>query len=56
MGMTLASWHRHQQPDNPHFDFVLNEEAILRRIAAIAEIRSPEVAAAMASHAARPGA
>jgi Ser/Thr protein kinase RdoA (MazF antagonist) len=56
MGMTLASWHRYQQPDNPHFDFVLNEDAIRRRMTAIAEIRSPKVEAAMASHATRAGA
>jgi hydroxylysine kinase len=41
VGMALAAWHRHVHPDNPHFD--LTEEAILRRLAAIAEMRSPEV-------------
>ena len=41
VGLSLASWHRHVHPDNPHFD--LTEEAILRRTAAIAEMRSPEV-------------
>ncbi|HEY6434321.1 MAG TPA: phosphotransferase [Acetobacteraceae bacterium] len=40
MGLTLASWHRHSQPDNPHFDFV--EETVARRLAAISEIYSSE--------------
>lgn len=40
MGLTLASWHRHAQPDNPHFDFV--EATISQRLAAINEICSPD--------------
>ncbi len=46
MGLTLASWHRHAQPDNPHF--TLTEERIRRRMTDIAEIRAPEVAQAIA--------
>ena len=40
MGLTLASWHRHSQPSNPHFH--LTEETIDRRLAAISEVYSPE--------------
>ena len=45
MGLTLASWHRHAQPDNPHF--TLTEERIVGRMTSIAEIRSPEVEATL---------
>ena len=38
MGLALASWHKHSQPDNPHFD--LSETAINRRLAAMAEVRA----------------
>jgi Ser/Thr protein kinase RdoA (MazF antagonist) len=31
MGLTLSSWHRHTQPENPHFD--LSDAAIQRRLA-----------------------
>jgi len=40
MGLTLASWHRHSQPTNLHFN--LTEETIDRRLAAISEVCSPE--------------
>ena len=41
MSLILQAWHRHVQPDNPHYG-LLTEDEILRRLAAIAEIRSPE--------------
>ena len=46
LGLTLASWHRHTQPDNPHFD--LSEPAIRRRLATIAEFRTPGLSAFLA--------
>ena len=39
LGMTLASWHRHTQPDNPHFD--LTGAAIERRLELIGKLRAP---------------
>ena len=45
MGTTLASWHRHTQPDNPHFD--LSEAALLRRLAFITALRAPAMAHAL---------
>lgn len=42
MGLTLASWHRHMQPDNPHFD--LSDAAIQRRLAIIAAFHAPSMA------------
>jgi Ser/Thr protein kinase RdoA (MazF antagonist) len=45
MGLTLASWHRHKQPDNPHF--TLTDESFQRSMTAIAEIHSAEVAQAV---------
>jgi Ser/Thr protein kinase RdoA (MazF antagonist) len=40
MGLALASWHRHSQPDNPHFDLL--HATIDHRLAAIAEVLSIE--------------
>jgi Ser/Thr protein kinase RdoA (MazF antagonist) len=36
LGLTLAAWQRHTQPDNPHFD--LSEAAIARRLDAIGRL------------------
>jgi Ser/Thr protein kinase RdoA (MazF antagonist) len=38
LGLTLASWQRHTQPDNPHFD--LSVAAVERRLAVIAALRA----------------
>lgn len=45
LGLTLASWHRHTQPDNPHFD--LSEEAVRKRLAVIARFRAPGLGVAL---------
>ncbi|HSU04574.1 MAG TPA: phosphotransferase, partial [Acetobacteraceae bacterium] len=41
MGLVLASWHRHSQPDNPHFGRV--QTTIDQRLATMAEICRPEM-------------
>jgi hypothetical protein len=46
LGLTLASWHRHTQPDNPHFD--LSDAAVERRLGVIAGYRAAGVAAGFA--------
>ena len=40
MGLVLQVWHRHVQPDNPHYA-VLSESEILGRLRHIADIRTP---------------
>lgn len=45
LGMTLAAWHRHTQPDNPHFD--VSDAAYERRLGVIAGLRDPAVAQAV---------
>ena len=45
LGMTLASWHRHTQPDNPHFD--LSDATFERRLGVIAGLREPGLVAAV---------
>ena len=39
MGTTLSAWHRHSQPDNPHFE--VTEATIRRRLALMAALHSP---------------
>ena len=45
LGMTLASWHRHTQPDNPHFD--VSDATFERRWGVIAGLREPGLVAAV---------
>jgi Ser/Thr protein kinase RdoA (MazF antagonist) len=45
MGLALAAWHRHSQPDNPHFE--LTEATIDRRLAAINAVYSNETRQAL---------
>ncbi len=45
LGMTLASWHRHTQPDNPHFD--VSDAVFERRLGVIAGLQEPGLVAAV---------
>ena len=45
MGMTLASWHRHMQPDNPHY--ARRDETFADALALIGEFRAPAMAHAV---------
>ena len=42
MGTVLQSWHRHVQPDNPHYSDI-TEERLAARLAMIAGLKSDEV-------------
>ena len=46
MSLVLQAWHRHIQPENPHYG-VLTTEEIEHRLAAIVDIRSPETSRAL---------
>ena len=46
MSLTLQSWHRRIQPDNPHYDDV-TETVLRRRLDNIAALRAPEVETAL---------
>jgi Ser/Thr protein kinase RdoA (MazF antagonist) len=46
-GLSLSCWHRHNQPDNPHFD--VSPAAIARRLDAIAAWQAPGLAERLAA-------